>query len=88
MAGGFLVGLNYYAKPLKTLFAVRYDEINPNEIVSDNTKRTVSFAAVYMFKGSLGACLRAEFFHRLKDSRTNVGWKDDEIRLGAQYLFW
>jgi len=85
-AGGYLAQINYYLKPIKSVFAVRYDEFNPTDLTWGDTERTVAFAYDYMFKQNF-ACIKLQYEHHLPLESANIIWKDDEIRLGLQFIF-
>lgn len=79
--GGFLIGLNYYIKPIKTSFSLRYNELNPNDLRLDDEQKSLSFGVIHYLEGQ-NTALRAEYHHRLNN------WKLDDFRMTLQYLIW
>jgi hypothetical protein len=95
--GGFLVQANYYNKLLRSAFAVRYDEFNPNDLggayseTSPNTflgqqQRTVTFAYNF-FAMPYNLAVKFHYALRLKEPETTLKWKEDEMRVGIEYTF-
>lgn len=86
-SGGIVAQLSYYAKPLKTIFSTRYDNLNPNDLVTNNTEETLSFAAAYMING-YNAMLKAQYQMRLVDRKNpELQRIDDQLRVGMQFMF-
>ncbi len=86
-AGGYLVELNYYCRKMKSVFAVRYDELNPNDLIFGNTERTMSYCYNYFIRQNF-LCLKAayeEHFNLVYPAGTR--YKDDELRVGIQVIF-
>lgn len=94
--GGFIGQLAYYNKKLKSGLLVRYDEFNPNDLIQNNTDRTLSYAYVFMLNG-YKSMIRIQYWQRLgpwkdgwfDDVRQYPGLQrvDDQIRIGWQYAF-
>jgi hypothetical protein len=86
MAGGFLGTISYSNKKLKSIFSLRYDNFNPNDLVKNNTEETLSFAYAYQING-FNAMVKAQYWYRLSD-RTNplIQRFDDQFRIGIQFL--
>jgi hypothetical protein len=86
MASGFLGTISYSNKKLKSIFSLRYDNFNPNDLVKNNTEETLSFAYAYQING-FNAMVKAQYWYRLSD-RTNplIQRFDDQFRIGIQFL--
>jgi hypothetical protein len=85
-AGGYLMQLTYNNRKLNSGLAVRYDEINPNDLVLDNTFRSVNIAYNYFISNS-EAIIKIQYMHRLPLAVSNTQWKEDDLRVGLQYNF-
>jgi hypothetical protein len=84
--GGFLVQANYYSKFLRSGFAVRYDDFNPNDLQSGVDQNTVTFAYNF-FCLPYGLTIKVHYAYRLKQQSIDQKWKEDELRGGLQYVF-
>ncbi len=85
-SGGYYGQLNYFHKKMKTIFSVRYESFNINDLADGELQR-VSGAIAYQIKG-FDAMVKAQYFHNLK-AETDVdplGWSD-QFRVGFQYAF-
>lgn len=85
LTGGIFSQLNFYCKPLSSVFAVRYEELNPNHLVMGDIRRSVTGAYCLLFD-AFNSVLRIQFSKRLKEKRTGLPWKNDELRVGYQVL--
>lgn len=86
-AGGYLVELNYYFKKIKSAFAVRYDELNPSDLVYGNTQRTIGYGYNYFIRQNF-LCIKIQYLQHLKQTYpAGTIWKDDELRAGIQLIF-
>ena len=87
LAGGFLTTLSYSSKPLRSIFSVRYDQFNPNDLVKDNTEESLNFGYAYMIRG-FNAMVKAQYSWRLAN-RANplIQRYDDQLRVGLQLQF-
>lgn len=86
MAGGVMVAINYYLKPLKSVLAVRYDEFNPHDLVKGDKEATLSFGYNYLFD-SMRAAMKVHYFKRLKDEDAVKVWNEDQLRIALQLQF-
>ena len=86
MAGGVVASVNYLIKPIKTMIAVRYDQYNPNDVITGDTESTISYALNYMFD-SQRAMIKVQYWQRLKDPNAQALWKPSELRIGFQLMF-
>jgi hypothetical protein len=79
--------LNYYSKCLHSVFGVRYDELNPSDLVYGNTQRTIAGAYNYLINQNF-ICLKLLYEHHLDQKYpANTRWKDNEIRAALQIIF-
>jgi len=82
-AGGWFTQLNYFSKPIKTIFSVRYDELNANDLVSGITKHLAA-SVCYQLSG-YHSMIRAEFFRNLSQTESiNTSKWDNQWRIGWQ----
>lgn len=89
LAGAYLAQLNYYAKPLKSVFSVRFDELDQNDLVRGNTRR-LSFAYMFMLD-SFNSAIKMQFTNILDEEETgqvidDLNW-DSQFRIGWQLMF-
>jgi hypothetical protein len=86
-AGGFLATISYVAKPLKSIFSVRYDQFNPNDLILNNTEESLTFAWAYLIRG-FNAAFKAQYSLRLVDRKNPLIQRfDDQLRAGLQFQF-
>jgi len=86
-AGGILATVSYASRPLKSIFSIRYDQLNPNDLVQDNTEESLTFAYAYQLKG-FNSMIKAQYNYRLIDRKNpNIQRFDDQLRIGWQMLF-
>ena len=86
MAGDFVAELSYNMKPWHSLLAVRYDELNPSDLVADNTTRSIEYAYTYKIP-KLGVTCKLFYAHFLPYATSGIAWKQDEVRAGLEYWF-
>ncbi len=85
-AGGFLGNLSYSNRKIKSIFSIRYDNFNPNDLVPKNTEETLSFAYAYMING-FNAMIKAQYWYRMVDRKNPLIQRfDDQFRIGLQFL--
>ena len=86
--GGYLLQANYYYRPLKSVFCVRYDELNPNDLVYGNTQRTMSYAYNYFIRQN-ALCFKVLYEHHLNTSYQDVvvSGKNDVLLAEVQVIF-
>jgi hypothetical protein len=91
-AGGWYATLNYFSKPIKSIFSIRYDEMNASDLVagvSDHLAGGVS----YQIKG-FNSMLKFEFDQNLQEQSNlkyggepiNTNKWHNEFRLGWQLV--
>jgi len=88
-AGGYIVELNYLCKPLKSVFAVRWDQYTPTNLAYGNYENTLSFAYNYNIKQNF-LCLKIAYedhFNQTYPAPNGTIWKDDDLRAIIQILF-
>lgn len=85
-AGSFLSTLSYSSKKLRSIFSVRYDQFNPNDVVLNNTEESINFAYAWLIRG-FNAAIKAQYSWRLTNrSNPNIQRYDDQLRIGLQML--
>ena len=92
--GGATAQLNYHSKFLHSVFAVRYDELNPSDLTVNDTYKALSFAYNYQIDGYKHV-LKLQyttpyngFLGKIKDPETTLAGKfDSQLRIGWQYWF-
>ena len=86
LARGVIAQCNYYSPKLKSIFALRYDEFNPNDLVLGDNRETVSAAYNYLIDG-MNSSIKIHYFHRLQAKDALAAWSEDQIRIGWQVKF-
>ena len=85
-AGGLITTVSYASKPLKSIFSIRYDQLNPNDLIQKNTEESLTFAYAYQIKG-FNSMIKAQYSYRLIDRKNpNIQRFDDNLRVGMQFL--
>jgi hypothetical protein len=85
-AGGYLIQAAYKIRPWRSVFAIRYDELNPNDLLQNDINRSITYA--YMFKiPSSNTSLLINYSERLPFVGTDVPWKRDDLRIGVITTF-
>ncbi|UII21378.1 porin [Fulvivirga ligni] len=81
LAGGYYGQLSYFAKCLKTILSVRYEQLNLNDLAEGDSKR-LSAALAYQLKG-FDAMFKAQYFNVLSEEEAidALKWKE-QIRVG------
>lgn len=84
--GGYYGQINYFSKYLQSIFSVRYESLNINDLADGRLER-ISAAYAYQIKG-FNAMIKAQYFHNLKEETQidPLSW-NEQIRVGFQYLF-
>ena len=84
-AGGWYTSLNYFAKPIKSIFSVRYDELNANDLVPGISKH-IAAGLSYQVKG-YNSMIKFEFDRNLSETESiNTHKWDNEYRIGWQLV--
>lgn len=80
-AGGYLCQLVYKYKPWHSVVGVRYDEINPNDLIQNDINRSITYSYRYTFPSS-NTSLMVNYMYRLPYANTETKWKRDDLRVG------
>lgn len=83
-AGGSFYELSANFKKINSLFAVRYEDVNPNSLLKNNNQKALDFATTHFLEG-LPTQVRVTYSHRFEVERTKNKWKDNELR--AEIIF-
>ena len=82
-----LATVSYACKPLKSILSIRYDQLNPNDLVQKNTEESLTFAYAYQIRG-FNSMIKAQYSYRLIDRKNPLIQRfDDQLRVGWQMLF-
>src|SRR6201999_241719 len=76
-AGGWYVAANYFSKQMKSIFSVRYDQMNASDLVagiSDHWAAGIS----YQLKG-FNSMIKAEFDQNLQFNSSNLKYGGEPI---------
>jgi hypothetical protein len=84
--GGYFWQFNYFSKPLRSIFSVRYDEINFNDL-AEGLYHTVSAAYAYQLSG-FNCMVKLQYWRVLSEEELidPLKWTD-QFRIGFQYKF-
>jgi len=85
LMGGYLAQLNYFSKPLQTIFSVRYEEMDLNDLVKGNSQR-MSAAIAYQIDG-FRSMIKAQYFNILKEEIIDPLRWSEQFRIGWQCMF-
>lgn len=85
-AGGYFAQVNYFAKPIRTSFSLRYDELNASDLVTGVSKH-LSAAVNYQLKG-YHSVIKFQVNRNLDQTETTLiksSWQN-EYQLGWQFV--
>jgi hypothetical protein len=85
-AGGYLAQLVYKYRPWHSVWGIRYDEINPNDLILNDINRSVTYSYRYTIPSS-NTSLMFNYMIRLPIGDSGIKWKRDDIRIGIQTSF-
>jgi len=85
LMGGYLAQVNYFSKPLQTIFSARFEEMDLNDLVPGNAQR-MSVAIAYQIDG-FKSMLKAQFFNILKEETIDPLRWNEQFRIGWQCQF-
>ncbi len=85
MAGGYYIQVNYFYKPLHSILAARYDEVNLNDLAPGIGKH-FSVAYCYQLKG-YSSMIRIQYLKNLAEESINTHSYAEEFRIGYQLMF-
>lgn len=85
-SGGYYGQINYFSKSIKSIFSIRYESLNINDLADGELQR-FSAAVAYQIKG-FDAMIKAQYFLNLKEEEfiDALNW-NEQFRIGFQYLF-
>jgi hypothetical protein len=86
LAQGVIAQCAYHSKKLNSIFSIRYDEFNPNDLIIGDNRETISLAYNYLFDG-MDQCIKVHYFHRLQADGALDPWTENQIRIGWQMRF-
>ncbi len=86
LQGGASAQLNYHSKKLRSVFCIRYDELNPNDLSPNDTYKALSFAYNYLING-YRCVLKIQYTNPIKGTDTVLAPFDPQMRIGWQYWF-
>ncbi len=84
-AGGYMTQLNYFHKAWKTIYSVRFEELDLNDLVPGNSQR-LSIALAYQFKG-FDSMVKFQYFSILSEEVIDPLRWTEQFRIGWQYNF-
>lgn len=86
LAGGYLAQINYFYKDIKTIFSLRYEELDLNDLVAGKSQR-LSPAIAYQLNG-YNAMIKFQYFNNLgtQEAVDPLRW-NEQFRLGIQLTF-
>jgi hypothetical protein len=85
-AGGYVIQLNYLCKPIKSVFAIRFDQFTPTNLAYDNYQNTLAFAYNYNIKQNF-LCLKIAYEDHLNQAYpAGTIWKNSDIRAMIQIM--
>ena len=84
-AGGWVSQMNYFSKPLKSIFSVRLEELDLNDLVIGNSRR-FSAAYAYQLKG-FDSMIKVQYFNILTEESIDTKRWAQQVRIGWQYNF-
>lgn len=84
-AGGYMTQLNYFHKAWKTIYSVRFEELDLNDLVPGNSQR-LSIALAYQFKG-FDSMVKFQYFSILSEEVIDPLRWTEQFRVGWQYNF-
>lgn len=85
-AGGSIFQGTYYAKPIFSLFAVRYEMINPHTLIEDDDQNSLDVAYTYI-DPKLPVRFRFCYYHRFELPNSSTRWKDPELQGEMIFIF-
>lgn len=80
--GGMVAQMSYFAKPIRSVFSVRYDELDLNDLVPGKSQR-MSFAYAFQLQG-MRSMIKAQYFRILKEESIDPLRWVEQFRIGWQ----
>ncbi|MCH8555792.1 MAG: OprO/OprP family phosphate-selective porin [Schleiferiaceae bacterium] len=85
LAGGYVSQLNYFKKSWGTIFSLRYEELDLNDLIPGNSQR-ISAALAYQIKG-FDSMIKFQYFKILSEEVIDpIRWTE-QFRIGWQLNF-
>lgn len=85
LAGGYIAQLNYFSKFLQSIFSVRYEQLDLNDLVNGRSER---FSCAYAFQlKRFNSMFKIQYTKILKEETIDPLRWTDQVRVGWQYLF-
>jgi hypothetical protein len=85
LMGGYLAQMNYFSKPLRSIFSVRFEEMDLNDLVAGNQQR-MSAAFAYQIDG-FRSMIKAQYFNILREESIDPLRWNEQFRIGWQCQF-
>jgi hypothetical protein len=85
LAGGYMAQTSYFSKKLKSIFSVRFESFNLNDLAEGNSER-FSCAVAYQIDG-WNSMIKAQYFNILKEESIDPLRWNEQFRIGFQFLF-
>jgi len=85
LAGGYLAQLNYFEKNTKTIFSLRYEELDLSDLVAGKSQR-FSPAVAYQING-YNAMIKFQYFNIIKEEAIDPLRWTEQFRIGLQLQF-
>ena len=84
---GMHVSLNYYYKKIASVFAVRFETFNPNDVLYDSPFNAMTFGYNFLVNGSQDVVVRTDFRYFLNEDISETPYNEYEWNLGLQFRF-
>lgn len=85
LAGGYVAQLNYFSRFLQSIFSVRYEQLDLNDLVNGRSER---FSCAYAFQlKRFNSMLKFQYTKIIKEESIDPLRWTDQFRIGWQYLF-
>jgi hypothetical protein len=85
LAGGWVSQVSYFAKDWKTIFSIRYEEMDFSDLVKGRSKR-YSPAIAYQIDG-FNAMIKAQYFGIINEEPLDTLKWNKQFRIGIQFMF-
>lgn len=86
LLGGFMGQLNYFQRSWCSIFSLRYEELNWNDLAV-GLERRIGGAYAYQIR-DFNFMIKAQYWHILEEETTVAPFKwTDQVRIGVQYVF-
>ena len=85
---GFVIEASYYISPLRLEPAIRFDYLDPSDMIEDNTEQTVSFGLnYYPFAKRYFKFMLNYTYHLPKSPSNTRGWQENDLTLMLHLAF-